>query len=127
MPRRFWFLLTSVVLYALSLVLPVGHDEGPPRLGFEYLVLGGYFCAGAGMIPANLLAWAGWVSLARGLRRRAVVSGVLALLFGAAGVIPLALACDVLVYPAFWVWLASFAILTAGGFLLPRPGQPAGA
>jgi hypothetical protein len=65
------------------------------------------------MVPANLLAWAGWVSLARGLRRRAVVSGVLALLFGAAGVIPLALACNI---------LASFAVLTAGGLLLPRPG-----
>jgi hypothetical protein len=110
----------SLALYAASLALPVGKDEGPPRIGLESLVLGGYFCAGAGLTPANLLAAAGWVFLARGRRRPALLAGASALVVGVAGVIPLAAACDVPAYPAWWVWMASFTTLTAGAWLLPQ-------
>jgi hypothetical protein len=89
-------------------------------MGFEYLVLGGYFLAGAAMTPANLLFLLGCAGLAAGRRLLALLSGVGALALGGAGVVPLALACDVLAFPAYWVWMASFAVLLVGASRLPR-------
>jgi len=121
MPASRWtFLAGSVAMYAASMVLPVGQDEGPPRLGFGYLVLGGYFLAGALMSPANLLYAAGCFGQATRRRTLAVVCAWGALALGVVGVVPLALTCDVLRFPAYWLWLASFVILLAGEYRLPR-------
>jgi hypothetical protein len=120
---RWWFLLASIVLYAASMVLPVAHDEGPPtRLGFTYLVLGGYFFAGALMAPANPLFLVGWVGLATRRRRLALISGTCALALGIVGVAPLARM--VLAFPAYWLWISSFIVLILGAFYAP-PAKPA--
>ena len=117
---RWWFLLASIVLYGASMVLPVGHDEGPPRPGFLYFVFGGPFFVGALMAPANPLFLAGCVGLVARRRLLALVPGICALSLGIVGIIPLALACEVLNFPAYWVWLSSFIVLIVGACYLPR-------
>jgi hypothetical protein len=118
---RWWFLAGSLALFAAAMALPVGRDEGPPRQGVEYLALGGYFLAGFLLPPACLLYAAGGFALATRRRRLALGLGCGALALGIVGVVPLAGTCEVLAFPAYWVWLASIAVLLGGAFRLPRP------
>jgi hypothetical protein len=93
----------------------------------ECLVFGGYFFAAAPVIPANLLFVFGWVALLQRRRKAAMALGASALVVGIAGALPALLILMYLRYPAYYAWLASFAVLTAGGYYLPQsePARPA--
>ena len=119
---RWWFLLGSIVLYAASMAIPVGQDEGPPLPGAAYLAFGGYFLLGALMAPANPLFFVGCFGLVARRRLLALIPAICALLLGIVGVVPLAQACEVLTFPAYWVWLSSFVVLIVGALRLPRIG-----
>ena len=121
MPRRVG-LLASALLYAASLVLPAGKDDGPPRTGLEYLASGGPMFAGCLLVPANACFLVGWGGLAAGRRAAPVAGGLVALAVAVAGVPPLA-AVGVLAYPAYWVWLASFVVLAVAGVTARRPAR----
>jgi hypothetical protein len=117
---RWWFLFASIVLYGAAMALPAARDEGCSPPGFLYLVGGGYFLLGALMAPANPLFLVACVGLVARRRRLALILGICALSLGILGVIPLALASNILAFPAYWVWLSSFIVLIVGACSLPR-------
>src|SRR5689334_8230836 len=112
-----WFLAASLALYVAGLLLPadVGELWGP---GATWFLMGGYFLAGIFMVPANFLFVLGWVALLRRWRKAALVLGGCALFVGIVGA---CLVFDMLLHsPAYYAWLASFVVLIAGGYYLPR-------
>ena len=121
--RRNWFLVASLILYVASLALPVARDEGPPRPGFVYLVQGGYFLVAAPLAPANLLFLLGWLGLLGRQRWAAILLGVGALVVGVGGALVFGAIGFLLPYPAYYVWLASFVVLTLGAWVF-RAGGP---
>jgi hypothetical protein len=119
-----WFLAASLALYVAGLLLPadIGEVWGP---GACWFLMGGYFLAGIFMVPANLIFVFGWVALLRRRRKAAMVLGACALFVGIVGAL---LVFEMLLHsPAYYAWLASFAVLIAGGYYLPRsePSRPA--
>ena len=122
--RRNWFLVASLILYVASLALPVARDEGPPRPGFVYLVQGGYFLVAAPLAPANLLFLLGWLGLLGRQRWAAILLGVGALVVGVGGALVFGAIGFLLPYPAYYVWLASFVVLTLGAWVFRAGGRP---
>jgi hypothetical protein len=72
------------------------------------------------MAPANPLFLVGWVGLANRRRRLTLICGISALALGIVGVVPVALAVNVLAFPAYWLWLSSFLVLLLGAYYVPR-------
>lgn len=105
-------------LYLTSLVIPGGKYEQRVFPGLFFFLIGP-MGLGLLMAPANLFFLFGWTASIKGDRVATVFRAGCALLLGVLG----SGACwhDMRGYPAFYLWIASFAALLVAGLIVPRP------
>jgi hypothetical protein len=127
MPKS-WILACCLTIYALSFVLLFSPNDEPTITGF-HCFLARLFPFGSrsigGLLPvaawaANPIFWLGAWLLHHERERLASIAGFLSLLLGLLLALlstrgPVPPDCD---YSCYYVWLASFAILALGSFLM---------
>lgn len=102
-----------LTLFLTSMVLPVGQSRAVLTRGYEMLVLGGVLQLGIQMLPANVFFLLGVQALFEESSKVSLVCGFISMAFGIVGARPVADSTGLYYFPAYWVWLFSFALLIA--------------
>lgn len=97
--------------YLISLLLPVGLERAEFKQGYEFFIMGGVLQLGLHMLPANIFFLLGLQAMLDGNRMVGLICGLLAIVIGIWGALPIAEQTSMYEFPAFWSWLATFALL----------------
>ncbi|MBI1322919.1 hypothetical protein GC170_07010 [bacterium] len=108
--------LTLFMSYLISLLLPVGLEHAAFKQGYEFFILGGVLQLGLHMLPANIFFLLGLQAMLEGHRTIGLVCGILAIVIGIWGALPIAEQTSMYQFPAFWSWLGSFGLLALWSF-----------
>jgi hypothetical protein len=105
------FITLMLFSYALSLILPVGHELAVAKRGYSFFILGSSLRVGINMLPANVFFLLGVQSIYEGSRLVTFFCGLSSLIIGLISTYPLADSTAMYHYPAFWFWITAFALL----------------
>lgn len=108
-------IMTGVMLtlFLSSMVLPVGQNRAVLTRGYELFLLGGVLQLGLHMLPANIFFLLGVQAMFEESPKVSLICGFLSLAFGLLGAQPVAESTGLYYYPAYWIWMLSFALLFA--------------